>query len=60
MLKSQLADRPTGTEPSPQFATDAEVAFAQRLRHKLEEMYLGHAVDSEALHAVPMEAHEVH
>ena len=60
MLKIELADPPTGTEPSPQFATDAEVAFAQRLRHKLEEIYLGHAVDAEELHAVPMEAHEVH
>ena len=60
MLKIELADRPTGTEPSPQFATDAEVAFAQRLRHKLEEMYLGHAVDTHELHAVPTEVHEVH
>jgi len=60
MLKIELADPPTGTEPTPQFATDAEVAIAQRLRHKLEERYLGHAVDAEELLAHPGEMHEVH
>jgi len=30
-----------GHEPTPQFATDAEVAFAQWLRRQLEQRYLG-------------------
>jgi hypothetical protein len=60
MLKIELADPPTGTEPTPQFATDAEVAIAQRLRHRLEEIYLGQAVDAEELLARPTDVHEVH
>jgi len=40
MLKIELSDPHAGFEPSPQFATDAEVAFAQWLRHQLEQRYL--------------------
>jgi len=60
MLKIELADPPTGTEPTPRFATDAEVAIAQRLRHKLEEIYLGQAVHAEELLAQPTNVHDVH
>jgi len=55
-----LADPPTGTEPTPRFATDAEVAIAQRLRHKLEEIYLGQAVHAEELLAQPTNVRDVH
>jgi hypothetical protein len=41
MLKIAMSDSPVGSEPSPQFATEAEVAFAQWLRHQLEQRYLG-------------------
>ena len=41
MIKIAIPDSPAGLEPSPQFATDAEVAFAQWLRHQLEQRYLG-------------------
>ncbi len=41
MLKIEFLDRHTGLEPAAQYATDAEVEFAQRLRHRLEERYLG-------------------
>jgi hypothetical protein len=44
MLKIQMSDSHVGSEPSPQFATDAEVAFAQWLRHQLEQRYLGDSV----------------
>jgi len=40
MLKIANSDS-HGYEPTPQFATDAEVAFAQWLRHQLEQRYLG-------------------
>ena len=40
---------PTGSEPTPQFATDAEVAFAQWLRHQLEERYLGQSATTSEL-----------
>ena len=41
MLKIATSDPRNGSEPAPQFATDAEVAFAQWLRHQLEQRYLG-------------------
>jgi hypothetical protein len=41
MLKIATSDPHNGSEPTPQFATDAEVAFAQWLRHQLEQRYLG-------------------
>jgi hypothetical protein len=56
MLKIDLPEH-TGSEPTPQFATDAEVAFAERLRHKLEERYLR---GSDASSDLIGEAAEVH
>jgi hypothetical protein len=49
MLKIAMSDSPVGSEPSPQFATEAEVAFAQLLRHQLEQRYLGHSTAEEDL-----------
>ena len=43
MRKIAMSESHVGSEPSPQFATDAEVAFAQWLRHQLEQRYLGHS-----------------
>ena len=43
MLKNQSFDQTAGIEPTPLFATDAEIECAQRLRHRLEERYLGHS-----------------
>jgi hypothetical protein len=31
----------TSVEPTPTFASDAEMALAEQLRHQLEERYLG-------------------
>ena len=52
MLKIELP----ASEPPPQFATDAEVAFAQRLRQQLEQRYLGNAIETTDL-VSPGEVH---
>ena len=57
MLKNQSFDQTAGIEPTPLFATDAEIECAQRLRHRLEERYLGH---SGAFAEVPAPVGEVH
>jgi len=41
MQKSQFRDRDTIVEPAPRYASDAEIALAQRLRWELERQYLG-------------------
>ena len=41
MLKNPSDAHTAGLEPRPLFATDAEIEWAQRLRHRLEERYLG-------------------
>jgi len=41
MHKSQFGDRDTIVETTPLYASDAEIALAQRLRHQLEERYFG-------------------
>ena len=46
-----------GSEPTPQFATDAEVAFAQWLRHQLEQRYLGQSFSSAEMSAKPGDLH---
>lgn len=57
MTKIESRDSPSVSEPAPQFATDAEVAFAQRLRRKLEEIYLGDSVGAAELLPEPSEIH---
>ncbi len=57
MLKIELPDPNAGSEPTPQFATDAEVAIAERLRLKLEERYLGRSVANSDVLARPGEVH---
>ena len=57
MLKIEMSDAHVRSDPSPQFATDAEVAFAQWLRHQLEQRYLG---DSAAGSELNPKAGEMH
>jgi len=57
MLKNQIRDETAGIEPTPLFATDDEIACAQRLRHRLEERYLGHSDAFAELPAPPGEVH---
>jgi hypothetical protein len=57
MLKIAMSESHVGSEPSPQFATDAEVAFAQWLRHQLEQRYLGHSTSASDLGANSDEMH---
>jgi hypothetical protein len=40
MLKIELYNRDSSSEPAVSFATDAEIEIADRLRHQLEERYL--------------------
>jgi len=57
MLKIAMSDSPVGSDPSPQFATEAEVAFAQWLRHQLEQRYLGRSAPREELAPKASEMH---
>ena len=57
MLKIAMSESHVGSEQSPQFATDAEVAFAQWLRHQLEQRYLGHSTSASDLGANSDEMH---
>jgi hypothetical protein len=41
MPKGQSPDHDANVEPAPLYASDAEIELAQRLRHQLEERYLG-------------------
>jgi hypothetical protein len=41
MRKNQLPDRDASFDPAPLYASDADIELAQRLRHQLEERYLG-------------------
>ena len=41
MRKKELSDREASVEPAPLYASDADIELAQRLRHQLEERYLG-------------------
>ena len=41
MPKVQLHNHDASVEPAPAFASDAEIALAEQLRHQLEERYLG-------------------
>ena len=41
MLKTQLPSYDAGFEPTPRFASDAEIELAEQLRRQLEERYFG-------------------
>jgi hypothetical protein len=57
MTKIGLPDLDTGVDPAARYATDAEVEFAEWLRHRLEERYLG---SSDSPSELPERAGEVH
>lgn len=41
MRKNQHPDRDASIDPAPLYASDDDIELAQRLRHQLEERYLG-------------------
>ena len=41
MPKIQLHNRDASVEPTPRFASDAEIKLAEQLRYQLEERYFG-------------------
>ena len=43
MLKNESHNHDAGAEPSPRFATAADIALAEQLRSQLEERYFGAA-----------------
>jgi hypothetical protein len=45
MLKIQLHNHEASGEPAPRFASDAEMALAEQLRHQLEKRYLEPAAE---------------
>jgi len=49
MRKNQLPDRDATVEPAPLYASDDDIELAQRLRHQLEERYLGTSESPSAL-----------
>jgi hypothetical protein len=46
MLKIEPYNQNSDADPAPSFATDAEIAIADRLRHQLEERYLAPSASS--------------
>lgn len=49
MLKIELYNGDSSGEPAASFATDAEIALAEQLRHQLEERYLAPSVPASPL-----------
>ena len=49
MRKNPLPDRDASVEPAPLYASDDDIELAQRLRHQLEERYLGTSESPSAL-----------
>jgi len=41
MPRTQPHNHDASVEPAPRFASDAEIALAEQLRHRLEERLLG-------------------
>jgi hypothetical protein len=41
MLKIKLQNLDTSVEPTPRFASDAEIQLAEQMRYQLEERYFG-------------------
>ena len=57
MVKTELHNRDASAEPAPSFATDAEIALAEQLRHQLEERYFGPSAARPVLHARSRQVH---
>lgn len=56
MLKIESHKVDTSAEPTPTFATEAEIALAEKLRHQLEERYFGPSAARPSLKASSGEA----
>jgi len=48
MVKIESHNPDGSVEPAPQYATDADIALAQKLRHQLEERYFGLSAEHDA------------
>jgi len=57
MLKIKLYNLATNGDPAVCFATDAEIAIADQLRHQLEERYLAPSAPSSPLPVRSSERH---
>lgn len=57
MLKTQLPSHFIGFESAPDFASDAEIALAERLRLEIEERYFGRAATPTLLLVRPEKDH---
>jgi len=55
MVNDQSTHQRFGAEPSPSFASDADIEFAEVLRHRIEEKFLGDLADP--LYATPEPGH---
>ena len=51
MLTTERYNRKPDGDPPATFATDVEIEIAGRLRHQLEQRYLGHSEESPPLPA---------
>jgi len=45
MVKIDLHNHDGSVEPAPQYASEADIALAQKLRHQLEERYFGSSAE---------------
>ncbi len=57
MYRIELHNSDSNSDPAPSFATDAEIEFAERLRHQLEERYLAPAAAAAPLQTRSNERH---
>jgi hypothetical protein len=57
MYRIELHNSDSNSDPVPSFATDAEIEFAEQLRHQLEERYLAPAAAAAAVQTRSNEPH---
>jgi len=57
MVKNDLRNRDDSIEPAPQYASDADIALAQKLRHQLEQRYFGSSAEYAGPEPRPNEVH---
>ena len=57
MPKIELQEQDASVEPAPSFASDAEIALAEQLRHQIEERLLGPPAATSPVRARSDEVH---
>ena len=57
MPNNAPADDDAGIDPTPRYATDAEIALAAHLRRQLEERYFGTSATTFPVPARPANVH---